>query len=86
MSLPFQALAANAAHGRPTRSRGYGPLIPDPACGLALPPRLSLQDHLARGLPMSDGNPTPSNLDGMGAYRGLSEAASGRCPGATVRG
>jgi secreted PhoX family phosphatase len=71
---PFAALGARAAAAAPVRGPGYGPLAPvaDQTTGLPLL-------HLPRGFeyisfgwtgdPMVDGRPTPSNHDGMAAFR-----------------
>jgi uncharacterized repeat protein (TIGR03803 family) len=71
---PFGLLGARAAAGAPLTGGGYGPLRPtiDQTTGL---PLLSLPrgfEYLSFGWtgdPMADGNPTPSNHDGMGAFR-----------------
>ncbi len=86
----FTAITAGAAgasegigRGRGRRITGdYGPLAPVPAANepgrayLALPAGFSYVVFGKIGSPMTDGNPTPVNLDGMAAFAG---------PGGTVR-
>jgi len=65
---PLQALAANAAAGRPVRGQGYGRLV---AMGeLKLPRGFQYRVISRAGRPMRDGNPTPGVFDGMAAFRG----------------
>jgi len=75
MAGPLSALAAESAHGAPRRAIGYGPLqpTPDEDTGIAyieLPRGFKYRVISRQGQPMSDGNPTPGILDGMGAYPG----------------
>jgi len=76
LSSPFTALGARAASAAPVRSGtgGYGPLRPtlDQTTGLPLlllPRGFEYSSFGWTGDPMVDGTPTPSNHDGMGAFR-----------------
>jgi secreted PhoX family phosphatase len=80
LSGPFSALAARAAVAAPgqaakkPRGSGYGPLLPvkDQTTGLELLLLPRGFEYLSFGWtndPMSDGRPTPSNHDGMAAFR-----------------
>jgi secreted PhoX family phosphatase len=74
---PFAALgsrAAGAAAGTKPSGVGYGPLAPvkDQTTGLELlmlPKGFEYMSFGWRNDPMSDGTPTPSNHDGMAAFR-----------------
>lgn len=80
------AMAASPAGRRDQRrpvTGDYGPLAPVPAANepagfayLAVPAGFSYVVFGKIGSPMTDGNPTPVNLDGMAAFAG---------PGGTVR-
>jgi hypothetical protein len=65
---PLQALAANAASGAPTRTRGYGKLVT--RGDLKLPSGFEYTVVSRQGDPMSDGNPTPGQFDGMAGFAG----------------
>jgi uncharacterized protein len=72
---PISALAAQTAEGAPRRAVGYGPLLPTPEqdSGIAyleLPRGFEYRIISRQGEPMSDGNPTPGIMDGMGAFPG----------------
>jgi hypothetical protein len=61
------------AHARHGRDGGYGPLAPvadlrDGAERLALPRGFQYRSFSLSGTPMSDGNPVPLALDGMGVF------------------
>lgn len=67
---PLHALGVRAAHGHtPRHVAGYGPLTPK-GPELALPPGFHYQVISRQGLPMHDGQLTPSCFDGMGAFPG----------------
>lgn len=71
---PFQGLLASPAAARAAGPR-FGPLSPMPdlhdgAARLGLPPGFIYRTLSAAGDIMSDGVPTPSNQDGMAAFRG----------------
>jgi uncharacterized protein len=76
-SIPFHALAARTASATPAKfdaGIGYGPLRPvrDQATGLELlqlPRGFEYVSHGWTNDLMSDGTPTPSAHDGMGAFR-----------------
>ena len=64
------ALAGSgSAQAAPRSSRGYGPLIPDPAGLLALPAGFSYRIVAQTGVTQTlDGVPTPSDPDGNGVF------------------
>lgn len=74
---PFQALMATAAQAKPygkgpggleaENNSGYGPLQPA-GPEIALPAGFSYVAFGRTGEPMSDGNPTPADHDGMAAF------------------
>lgn len=66
---PLHALGARSAYGQPMeRAEGYGELVE--MGDLALPRGFRYEIISRAGEPMSDGNPTPTYFDAMGAYRG----------------
>ena len=71
---PFAALGARGAGAAPPTGVGYGPLAPvkDQTTGLELlklPKGFEYMSFGWRNDLMSDGRPTPSNHDGMAAFR-----------------
>ena len=67
------AAAGTPAAGVATRRRrdGYGPLVPDPAGLLDLPPGFRYRAFSREGLDLlDDGRPVPAAHDGMAAFRG----------------
>jgi uncharacterized protein len=65
----IEAIAGPAAAHTP--SAGYGALVPDPAGLLALPPRFSYKVVARAGVTLLEsGQPTPSDADGTGCFRG----------------
>ena len=72
---PFQALMANAAHAKPygkndlqaPDNSGYGPLQPA-GPELALPAGFTYVAFGRTGDPMTNGDPTPGDHDGMAAF------------------
>ena len=71
---PFAAFGARAAGAAPPQGVGYGPLFPatDQTTGLELlnlPRGFEYMSLGWRNDVMSDGTPTPSNHDGMAAFR-----------------
>ena len=69
LTSPFEALGLRAASGAPiVRTTGYGPLVPKGE--LALPADFDYRVISRQGIPMRDGNPTPTAFDGMGSFRG----------------
>ena len=70
----LRLLAGSPAYAQPT-SAGYGPLVPDPAGLLDLPPGFTYRVISRTGLPMDDGLLTPGAFDGMACFpvRGRSD-------------
>ncbi|MBE9199817.1 MULTISPECIES: alkaline phosphatase PhoX [unclassified Nodularia (in: cyanobacteria)] len=66
---PLQAFLAQKAFGQ-TTTMGYGPLVPDPNNLLELPAGFQYRVISRTGDLMADGNPVPSNHDGMAAFQG----------------
>src|SRR5690606_39903109 len=68
----FAALAASgcmrAGLGSAPPGIGYGPLVPDPAGLLDLPPGFSYRVLSSLGDPMDDGSTVPNAADGMGCF------------------
>ncbi len=65
----IEAIAGTAANAATRSATGYGPLVPDPACILSLPQGFSYKIIATSGeTVMEDGNPTPADMDGMGAF------------------
>lgn len=70
MVSPLEALYARKANGQSVFSGGYGPLLPDPNGLLDLPEGFQYRAFSRTNDLMSDGNPVPSNHDGMAAFPG----------------
>ncbi|MBD2295826.1 DUF839 domain-containing protein [Anabaena sphaerica FACHB-251] len=68
---PLEGLLARAAFGQTTPTTiGYGPLFPGADGLLAVPAGFQYREISRTGNLMSDGNPVPSNHDGMAAFQG----------------
>ena len=67
--LALSACATLPGTPNPGRVTGYGPLVPDPAGLLDLPPGFSYRVISSLGDRMDDGNFVPDRADGMGAFR-----------------
>jgi secreted PhoX family phosphatase len=68
---PLEGLLARAAFGQTTpTTTGYGSLIAIPGAPLALPAGFQYREISRTGNLMADGNPVPSNHDGMAAFQG----------------
>ncbi|BAZ49750.1 hypothetical protein NIES4103_23620 [Nostoc sp. NIES-4103] len=70
MVSPLEALYARKASGQSVSGSGYGTLLPDPNGLLDLPAGFQYQAFSRTGDIMADGNPVPSNHDGMAAFLG----------------
>ena len=65
----IDAIAGTAANAATRSAAGYGPLVPDPAGILALPRGFSYTIIAQAGSTLlDDGSPTPTDMDGMGAF------------------
>jgi secreted PhoX family phosphatase len=65
----IDAIAGTAANAATRSAAGYGPLVADPAGILSLPEGFSYRVIATAGQTlMEDGNPTPTDMDGMGAF------------------
>ncbi|MGH2788838.1 MAG: PhoX family protein [Actinomycetota bacterium] len=65
---PLTAFAQRAAAGLSVDAEGYGPLVD--MGDLSLPRDFNFRIISRSGVPMTDGNPTPTSFDGMGAFPG----------------
>ena len=65
----IDAIAGTAASAATRSATGYGPLVPDPAGILSLPQGFSYRILAEAGTTvLEDGAPTPTDMDGMGAF------------------
>lgn len=65
----IDAIAGTAANAAPRSATGYGPLVPDPAGILSLPEGFTYKIVATAGQTlMEDGNLTPTDMDGTGAF------------------
>ncbi|MCY7396641.1 MAG: PhoX family protein [Nocardioides sp.] len=65
----IEAIAGTAANAATRSAQGYGPLVADPAGILSLPKGFSYRILAEAGVTrMEDGNLTPTDMDGMGAF------------------
>ena len=65
----IDAIAGTAANAATRSAAGYGPLVPDPFGILSLPKGFSYKVIATAGQTvMEDGNRTPADMDGMGAF------------------
>lgn len=65
----IEAIAGTAANAATRSAQGYGPLVADPAGILSLPRGFSYTILAEAGVTrMEDGNLTPTDMDGMGAF------------------
>ena len=65
----IDAIAGTAANAATRSAAGYGPLVPDPAGILSLPKGFSYKIIATAGQTvMEDGNLTPADMDGVGAF------------------
>ena len=73
LGIPFAgstaAISGTAANAAVRSAAGYGPLVPDPAGILSLPKGFSYKILATVGQTvMEDGNRTPADMDGLGAF------------------
>jgi secreted PhoX family phosphatase len=66
----IEMLGVPGARAAARRAERAGPLVPDPAGRLDLPEGFAYTAFGRAGDPMTDGTPTPSAHDGMGAFAG----------------